>query len=178
MVIRFNSDHRDCLGNFNLLLKGLVQLRGTTSAVDLIGPIGPSGSRYGHFGLSDRLRRKDPRPCRPHSTLDMQGLSSLPSARAGTDHRDEDLIRFHDGARKFGFTEPARVRVFDRQGMANDARCRRRPGEPCHLGADLGKIQDLRNVPAYAAVCTTLTESLAHHLARQMDESPRARLLV
>ena len=157
MVIRFNSDHRDCLGNFNLLLKGLVQLRGTTSAVDLIGPIGPSGSRYGHFGLSDRLRRKDPRPCRPHSTLDMQGLSSLPSARAGTDHR---------------------VRVFDRQGMANDARCRRRPGEPCHLGADLGKIQDLRNVPAYAAVCTTLTESLAHHLARQMDESPRARLLV
>lgn len=175
-AIRFNSVHGDCLGYFNLLPEGLIQLRCTTNGVDLIGPIGPSGSRYRHFGLSDRLRRTNSRLCRPHSTLRMHGSSSLPTARTGTDHCNA-LVEFHGGTRNIWLHRASPCPGLGQQGMANGAPDRRRPGEPCRLAAYLGETHDLWTVPAHVAARATLTERVAQQLAPKVGEGLPARRL-
>ncbi len=177
-VICLNSDHGDYLFEFNLLLNGLLPVRGVTR-VPMIwsDPADRTGA------VSDTLA----------STIDisatilnragfepfygMQGRSMLPTIQFGDEYRDEMLIEFNGGAPEFGFTEPARVRAL----VTEEWRLTIYPGEDWGelylLVPDPGETHNLWDDPGHAAMRAALTERLAHHLALQTDESPRAHLV-
>lgn len=177
-VICFNSDHGDYLGDFNLLLKGLLPIRGVTRV-----PMIWSDPAHRTGAVADTLA----------STIDisatildragiepfygMQGRSMLPTIQSGEDHRDEVLIEFNDGAPKFGFTEPARVRALVNKDWRLTLYVGEDWGELYHLATDPGETHNLWDDPDHATTRAALTERLAHHLAMQMDESPRAHLV-
>lgn len=174
-VVCFNADHGDYLGDFGLMLKGLLPFRSITRVP---------------FIWSDPASRRAGETVTLASTVDLsatildragltpyhgvQGRSFLPTIAEGTAHRDELLIEFNDGAARAGMSRPARVRAL----VTPDWRYTIYGGEP------FGELYDLRNdpdetcnlwdEPAHAATRAHLAERLNHHLTAQMDESPLA----
>ena len=172
-VLCFNSDHGDYLGDFNLLLKGLMPMK-SVNKVPFIWS--DPAHRTGH--TTDTLA----------STVDIsttileraglvpyhgiQGKSLLPTLQNSAAHRDEVLIEFNDGGAKFGFERPTRVRSL----ITQDWRL------SMYRDQDWGELYDLKNDPDethnlwddadYAPQRMQLTERLVHQLMHQMDESP------
>ncbi|MFT4727725.1 MAG: arylsulfatase A-like enzyme [Granulosicoccus sp.] len=174
-VICFNSDHGDYLGQFNLLLKGLLPFRSINRVP---------------FIWSDPAHRKEAVSDSMVSTVDLsatildraglepyrgiQGKSFRPTIDNGAEHRDDLLVEFNDGAAKFGFSKPARVRsVISKRWRFS-----------LYLDEDWGELYDLKNDPNetqnlwddadHAQVRSELSMRLNHHLTAQMDESPAA----
>ncbi|MDJ0826167.1 MAG: sulfatase-like hydrolase/transferase [Rhodobacter sp.] len=177
-VICFNSDHGDYLGDFNLLLKGLLPVRGLTRV-----PMIWSDPRGRRAGSSDALASTIDIPA---TILDragqmpfygIQGRSLLPTIETGAGHRDEILIEFNDSAPKFGFAAPARVRTLRTSDWRLSLYAGQDWGELYHVARDPGETQNLWDDPAHGDTRARLTERLAHHLTAQMDESPRAHLV-
>ncbi|MDE0112302.1 MAG: sulfatase-like hydrolase/transferase, partial [Albidovulum sp.] len=177
-VIIFNSDHGDYLGDYNLLLKGLLTTRGITRVPFIWSdPKNRAAKSTGALASTIDLSATilDRAGLEPYYGI--QGRSMLPAIEDNLDHRQELLIEFNDGAPKFGFTEPARVRTL----LTRDWRYTIFSGEPWgelyNLSTDPNETNNLWNDSKFFTVRAGLSERLNHHLVRQMDESPRARHL-
>jgi arylsulfatase A-like enzyme len=174
-VICYTSDHGDYMGDFNMILKGALPFRGITRVP---------------FLWSDPKRRTPGESDALCSTVDIaatlleraglepfngnQGVSFLPATQGGPGPRDEALIEYNDGGNRLGFATPARVRALYSGSWKY----------VLYQGQDWGELYDLENDPqetenlwdsaAHKDIRAHMAERLAHHLAAQMDESPRA----
>ena len=174
-VIVFNSDHGDYLGDFNLILKGALQL--------------PSITRVPMI-WSDPARRAATETATLASTVDiaatildragltpyrgMAGRSFLPTILDDAPHRREVLIEYNDGAAKLGFDTPARARTLRSDRWRLTLYAGEDWGELYDLRADPRETRNLWDDPAHHGTRGDLTLRLAHLLAQQMDESPRS----
>ena len=174
-IVCFNSDHGDYLGDFNLAFKGLLPFRSITQ-VPMI--------------WSDPANREQKIVQSLASTIDisatildraglvpyfgMQGQSFLETIMSGCTHREELLIEFNDGAPKFGFDLPARVRSLLDDRWRYTLYAQQPWGELYDLSKDPRETCNLWDNPEYSEVRAHLAERLCHHLTTQMDESPRA----
>ncbi len=172
-VIVFNSDHGHYLGDYNLLLKGMLASRGLTRV-----PCIWSDPKDRSARLRDTLA----------STIDLsatildragleryhgiQGRSMLPTIEQGAGHRDEVLIEFNDGAPKFGFDRPARGRTLVTKHWRYSMFAGESWGALFDLQNDPRETDNLWDDPAHFETRARLAERLIHHLAAQMDESP------
>ncbi|MEO1795830.1 MAG: sulfatase-like hydrolase/transferase [Pseudomonadota bacterium] len=177
-VICFTSDHGDYLGDFNLLFKGLIPTRGVTRVPMIWADPADRTGRVTQTMASTidiaptLLKRAGIEPY-----YGMQGRSMLPTLQRGAEHREDLLIEFNDGAPKFGFAEPARVRAIVSQEWRLTLYAGQDWGELYHLPSDPGETRNLWDAPDHRQTRAALTEGLAHHLTFQMDESPRARFM-
>ncbi len=173
-VICFNSDHGDYLGDFNLMLKGLMPFRAVTNipmiwsdpeartpkeSRNLISTIDISATILERAGL-------DP-------YFGMQGTSFLNTIFNGTPSRNELLIEFNDGAPKFGFESPARVRSLVTDEWRYSIYANQTWGELYDLKSDPKETHNLWDEASCSQHRAYLAERLNHHLTNQMDESPR-----
>lgn len=175
-VICFTSDHGDYLGDFNLLLKGVMPFRSITR-VPMIWS-----------DPADRTARKTDALAAtidlPATILDrvgvppyngMQARSFLPVvAGKATAHRDALFIEYNDSGPRLGFETAARVKsvVTDRYRFTiykGEAW-----GELYDLAEDPNETHNRWDDPACAGVKAELSLRLNYLLADLMDESPRA----
>ncbi len=177
-VIIFTSDHGDYLGDFNMMLKGPLQL--------------PSITRVPMI-WSDPKTRAARRTAAMASTIDlsasvleraglepyngMQGRSFLAALDGTTAHRREVLIEHNDGGPRMGFKKAARVRTLRDQKWRFSVFAGETWGELYDLEADPRETRNLWDDPAYAKDKAELSLRLVEHLTFQMDESPRATRL-
>ena len=104
----------------------------------------------------------------------IQGRSFLETIQSGKPHRDELLIEFNDGAPRFGFSEPARVRSLVTADWRYSLYRDQDWGELYDLAGDPHETRNLWDSADHAGIRAHLSERLNHHLAHQMDESPLA----
>ena len=181
-VICFNADHGDYLGDFNLMLKGLMPLKSINKVP---------------FIWSDPANRAGKVSSTLTSTVDIsttileraglapyhgiQGKSFLPvlqdNAEQNLEHRDEVFIEFNDGGAKFGFEKPSRVRSLITKGWRLSMYRDLEWGELYDLQNDPNETNNLWDDTNYITQKLQLTERLVHNLIHQMDESPRAERL-
>lgn len=171
-VVCFNSDHGDYLGDFNMLLKGSPPFRSITRVP---------------FIWSDPADRTARTETALASTIDI-GQTVLARANLlpyfgvqgtnlfadGTEPRQELLIEYNDGMARLGFTEPPRVRALVTERWRYTLYSGHAWGELYDLVEDPNETHNLWDSAAHAPVRAELGERLAHHLIRQMDESPRS----
>ena len=174
-VVCFNSDHGDYLGDFNMLLKGSLPFRGITRVPFIWSDPADRAARTSDaLGCTidiaqTILERADLAPY-----FGIQGRSLLNSVR-GTDLDREDLlIEYNDGMARLGFTEPPRVRALVSKRWRYTIYAGHEWGELYDLEADPQETRNLWESAEYSPVRARLAERLNHHLARQMDESPRS----
>ncbi|MEM9604403.1 MAG: sulfatase-like hydrolase/transferase [Pseudomonadota bacterium] len=172
-VVCFNADHGDYLGDFNLILKGLLPLR-SVNRVPFIwsDPADPTPRQTAAMASTVDIGATvlDRAGLTPYYGI--QGLSQLSVARGGDAVRTDTLVEFNDGAAKFGFESPARVRSL----ITPDWRL------SLYRDQDWGELYDLQNDPrethnlwdsvSHAGTRAELTLTLAHRLTAQMDECP------
>ncbi|MEL7114080.1 MAG: sulfatase-like hydrolase/transferase [Pseudomonadota bacterium] len=176
-VIVFNSDHGDYLGDFGLLLKGVMPFRSITQ-VPMIWSDPRDRSAHETAALASTI---DIGP----TILDRVGLTpfrgtlgqSFLGALDGGDHREDVLIEFNDGAAKLGFETPARVRTLRTPEWRFSVYADQPWGELYDLSADPNETRNLWDSPAHREVRGDLALRLSHRLTRQMDESPRSVLI-
>lgn len=181
-VICFNADHGDYLGDFNLMLKGLMPLKSINKVP---------------FIWSDPADRAGKTTDTLASTIDIsttileraglipyhgiQGKSFLPILQEDTqqhlEHRDEVFIEFNDGGAKFGFEKPCRVRSLITKNWRLSMYRDQDWGELYDLQSDPDETNNLWTDATYINQKLQLTERLVHHLIYQMDESPRPERL-
>ncbi len=177
-IIIFTADHGDYLGDFNLMLKGPIQLpaitrvpmiwsdpetRAAARTDTLASTIDISASILDRVGLA------------PYNG--MQGQSFLKSLDGTQPHRDEVLIEHNDGGARMGFAQAARVRTLRTNKWRMSVFAGAGWGELYDLTADPKETKNLWDDPEYAGEKATLTMRLVEHLTFQMDESPRATRL-
>jgi len=174
-VVCFNSDHGDYLGDFGLLLKGAMPFRSITRVpmiwsdpADRAGRVVRTMASTIDIGPTI-LDRAGLEPFRG-----TQGASFLPTIRTGRPHRDEALIEFNDGAARLGFETPARVRTLRTDSWRFTVYAGEGWGELYDLQRDPRETMNLWDSPDHREIRGDLALRLSHHLARQMDESPRA----
>ena len=177
-VIVFNADHGDYMGDFNLILKGLIPLqsinkvpfiwsdpadRNAKTASTLASTVDISSTILDRAGLS------------PYYGI--QGKSFLPTLHNDAEHRDEVFIEFNDGGARFGFEKPCRLRSLLtkewRLSMYRDQTW----GELYNLQDDPKETHNLWDDPSYSEIKLDLTQRLVNQLIHQMDESPKAEWL-
>jgi len=174
-IIIFNSDHGDYLGDYNLLLKGMLPFRSITQVP---------------FIWSDPADRKGQVVDTMASTIDipatilervglepfrgMQGRSFLETIQTGAGHRDEVYLEYNDGMPRLGFDRPARVRVLRTPEWRFTLYGGQDWGELYDLTEDPSESNNLWDSPDHAAIKADLSLRLNHHLTAQMDESPVA----
>lgn len=177
-VVGFTSDHGDYLGDFGLLLKGLLPTTAVTRVPMIWAEPGAGGGR-----VSDALASTIDLPATvleraglaPYNG--MQGRSFGAAIESGAAHRDAVLVEFNDSLPRLGFERPARVRSLRTADWRFTLYAGQPWGELYDLRTDPDETCNLWDSPAHAAVRAELSLRLAHELARQMDESPRSTRL-
>ncbi|MYH57351.1 MAG: sulfatase-like hydrolase/transferase [Boseongicola sp. SB0675_bin_26] len=177
-VILFTSDHGDYLGDFGLLLKGVMPFRSLTQVPMIWSDPADRTAR-----VSDALASSidigptivDRAGLTPYRGV--QGRSFLSCAGGLGGHRDELLIEFNDGAAKLGFKRPARVRTLRTKEWRYTIYAGEDWGELYDIQADPDETRNLWESSAHDSLRGRLALRLAHRLAFQMDESPRATLI-
>ena len=174
-VICFNSDHGDYMGDFGLLLKGMLPFRSITN-VPMI--------------WSDPANRKGQVTETMASTVDIgptildraglvpfygtQGKSFLPTIEEGESHRDAVFIEYNDGMPKFTFETAARVRTIRSKDWRFSIYADEDWGELYDLQTDPNETKNLWASSKHQTVRGELALALSHMLTRVMDESPRS----
>ncbi len=172
-VICFNADHGDYLGDFNILLKGLLPMK-SLNRVPFIwsDPADRTGKSTNTIASTVDIATTIMQRAGLNSYNGIQGKSFLPTIRNGDKHRDETMIEFNDGGAKFGFERPARVRSLITQDWRISMYRDQDWGELYDLNNDPDETNNLWNDTRFMEIRFKLTERLAHHLMHQMDESP------
>ena len=177
-VIVFTSDHGDYLGDFNLMLKGPVQLPAIT-CVPMIwsDPATRSAVQTGTLGSTIDLAASilDRAGLAPYNG--MQGQSFLHALDGTTLHRDAVMIEQNDGGPRMGFERPVRARTLRTKTRRMTVFAGEDWGELYDLESDPQETRNLWEDPAYASDRAVLSLQLIDHLTFQMDESPRATRL-
>ena len=172
-VVCFNADHGDYLGDFNLLLKGLLPLR-SINRVPFIWSDPQTRSQAVTETLASTVDLSatilDRAGLDPYNGI--QGGSFLNTLTNGATHRDEVMVEFNDGAARFGFEAPARVRSLITPGWRYSMFGGQDWGELYDLASDPNETRNLWDDPAHAETRAHLSKRLNHHLTAQMDESP------
>ena len=172
-VICFNADHGDYLGDFNMLLKGLLPMKSLNRAPFIWSdPADRTGKSTNTLAstvdiASTILQRAGLNPY--HG---IQGKSFLHTLERGEHHRHETMIEFNDGAAKFGFEKPARVRSLITHDWRISMYRDQSWGELYDLNNDPNETTNLWDDAEFRDIRLEMTERLAHQLMHQMDESP------
>ena len=177
-VIIFTSDHGDYLGDFNLMLKGPVQLPAITR-VPLIwsDPDTRAGVRTDAMASTIDISASilDRAGLAPYNGI--QGWSFLGALDGVQNHRDDVLIEHNDGGPRMGFQAAARVRTLRSIKWRFSVFAGEDWGELYDLEVDPSETKNLWSHPAYAGDKAALSLRLIDHLTFQMDESPIATRL-
>lgn len=174
-IICFTSDHGDYLGDFNMLLKGMLPLRSITRVP---------------FIWSDPMDRTPDSSNALCSTVDLsstileraglepfngnQGQSFLPAINGEKGPRTEALIEFNESSARLGFETPARVRSLVTEAWRYCVYHGQTWGELYDLNTDPNETNNLWYSPDHQEIRAFLSERLNHNLIAQMDESPMA----
>ncbi|AQZ53935.1 sulfatase [Martelella mediterranea] len=176
-VVIFNSDHGDYMGDFNLLLKGMLQMRGLTrvpfiwsdpSNTDAIAKSGTLASTVDVAATI--LERAGVKPY-----WGMQGKSLIPAMAEGGEIRDALLIEHHDSGARYNLEEPARIRTLITKRWRLTIFMNFEWGELYDLVADPDETDNLWSDPRYESVRGRLSERLVREMIAVMEESPRAQ---
>jgi arylsulfatase A-like enzyme len=177
-VIIFTSDHGDYLGDFNLMLKGPVQLPAITR-VPMIwsDPDTRAGVRTDAMASTIDISASilDRAGFAPYNGI--QGRSFLGALDGIHPHRDEVLIEHNDGGPRMGFQAAARARTLRTKKWRFSVFAGEDWGELYDLETDPRETKNLWDNPAYATDKAVLSLRLIDHLTFQMDESPSATRL-
>ncbi|MEM6988058.1 MAG: sulfatase-like hydrolase/transferase [Pseudomonadota bacterium] len=177
-VVCFNADHGDYLGDFNIMLKGMLPMR-SVNRVPFIwsDPADPVARTTTAMASTVDIASTvlDRAGLTPYHGI--QGVSQLSVAQGGGAVRDDVLIEFNDGAAKFGFEKPARVRSVVSENWRLSLYKDQDWGELYDLQNDPNETHNLWDDPAHHSRRSELTLRLAHLLAGQMDESPLPKRL-
>ena len=181
-VIIFTSDHGDYLGDFNLMLKGPLQLNSITNVPMIWSDpdrraAGAKPARSGALASTIDLSASILERAGINPYNGMQGQSFLASLDGTTPHRDAVYIEHNDGGVRMGLSQPARVRTLRTKAWRFSAYADEGWGELYDLDADPQETRNLWNDPGAASIKADLSLKLIDHLARQTDESPRATRL-
>ncbi len=175
-VVVFTSDHGDYLGDFNLLLKGALPMRGITHVPFIwADPQDPAlRTRTALASTIDIsatvLERAGLRPY-----WGMQGRSLIDCMQRDEAPRDALLIEHHDGGARMGFAEPARVRCLLTDRWRLTVYKDQDWGELYDRQSDPGETNNLWDDAAHRSVRGELMERLVQEMVRAMEESPRAK---
>ena len=175
-VIIFNTDHGDYLGDYGLILKGVLPSASITQV-----PMIWSDPKHRAPDVTETMASTidiaptilDRAGLTPYRGI--QGKSFLPVLKDGAAHRDDVLIEFNDGAAKYGFSTPARVRTLRSSDWRFTIYADEDWGELYDLNADPDETHNLWDSPGHQTLKGQLALRLAHLLTRQMDESPRSQ---
>jgi arylsulfatase A-like enzyme len=178
-VVIFTSDHGDYLGDFNLLLKGALPLRGITRV-----PLLWSDPAHRNGCVSKVLASTlDLAP----SIIERAGLNpywgiqgnSLSAQLQGSDEpqRDALLIEYQDTKKRMGFPEPAFVRSLQTDDYRLTVYKDQSWGELYNLHKDPYETYNCWDDAQYAGVRAELSERLLQCMMNAVDQSPRARWL-
>ena len=172
-VVCFNADHGDYLGDFNLLLKGMMPLR-SINRVPFIwsDPADPAARSTPAMASTVDIAATVLARAGLEPYHGIQGESLLPVIAGESAGRDATLVEFNDGAPKFGFTEAARVRSVITQDWRLSIYKDQPWGELYDLANDPQETRNLWDSAEHTAIRSELTLRLAHLLTGQMDESP------
>ena len=177
-VIIFTSDHGDFMGDFNLMLKGPLQLNSITN-VPMIwsDPACRAARTTPTLGSTIDLSASilDRAGLAPYNGI--QGHSFLPSLDGQTPHRTEVFIEHNDGGARTGFKHPARARTLRTADWRFTSYSGEGWGELYDLKADPHETHNLWDDPTHAAQKAELALRLIDQMAHQTDESPRANRL-
>lgn len=174
-VIVFNADHGDFLGDFNLLLKGPLLMRGIVQ-VPMIwaDPARPAPARSSALASTIDLAPTILERAGAEPYWGMQGRSLMGCMDGSDDLRDAVLVEFNDSDARMGFPRPARVRMLATRDWKLTVNAGLDWGELYDLRSDPWEQNNLWDDPAHAVTRAMMMERLAHALALNMDESPRA----
>ncbi|MGI9380127.1 MAG: sulfatase family protein [Methyloligellaceae bacterium] len=174
-VLIFNSDHGDYLGDFNMLLKGALQMNSITQVP---------------FVWSDPGNRDPLVQPKLASTIDIgptileraglkpywgiQGQSQLSAIRGEKEARDSVMIEFHDSGARMGFDQPAFVRTLVTQDWRLTLYKDQDWGELYNLENDPIESQNLWDDAKHHGTKARLIEQLLQHMMSAVDQSPRS----
>ena len=175
-VVVFTSDHGDYLGDFNLLLKGALPMRGITHVPFIwADPQDPAPRTRAALASTidisaTVLERAGLRPY-----WGMQGRSLIDCMQRDKAPRDALLIEHHDGGARMGFAEPARVRCLLTDRWRLTVYKDQDWGELYDHQSDPGETNNLWDDAAHRSVRGELMERLVQEMVSAMEESPRAK---
>ena len=176
-VVIFNSDHGDYMGDFNLLLKGMLQLRGLTRVPfiwsDPSNPAQPDRCDGLASTVDVSATILDRAGVNPY--WGMQGKSLLPAVSGAAETRDALLIEHHDGGARYDLDEPARIRTLLTRKWRLTIYKNVEWGELYDRETDPEETRNLWDDPEYADTRGQLSERLVREMMAVMDESPRAQ---
>ena len=176
-VVVFTSDHGDYLGDFGLLLKGPVLLRGVTRVPFIWSDPAENFNGKTSEALCSTVDVAPTILSRagllPYNG--MQGRDFLPVVRGDEPARDEALIEFEDNTPKMGFDKVPVARAL----LTNRFRL------TLYLGCEWGELYDLQEDPqetrnlwddsAYAETRRALAERLVRRMMAEGESSPFPR---
>ena len=102
-----------------------------------------------------------------------QGESFLDAVYGGDTVKDEILIEFNDGAAKFGFPTPARVRTLRTKKWRFTVYAGQDWGELYDIEADPNETRNLWDSADHLGIRGDMALRLAHQMARHEEESPK-----
>ncbi|MEM7439502.1 MAG: sulfatase-like hydrolase/transferase [Pseudomonadota bacterium] len=175
-VVVFTSDHGDYLGDFNMILKGAVPMRGITrvpmiwsepdakpvEVAAMASTIDLSASVLARAGLD------------PYHGI--QGRSFLPALN-GAPHRKQVFVEYNDALARLGFDTPARVRSITSPDWRLTTYGGENWGELYDLRSDPHETKNLWDDPDYSEQKSALSLALIEEMTAAMDESPPPTLL-
>jgi arylsulfatase A-like enzyme len=177
-IVIFTSDHGDYLGDFNLLLKGALPMRGITRVPFIWSdPESPTPRTSAALASTIDISATvlDQAGLRPY--WGMQGQSLIDCLQQDVTPRDALLIEHHDGGARMGFTEPARVRCLLTDRWRLTVYKNEEWGELYDRKSDPGETSNLWSDAEHSSVRAELTGRLIHEMISAMEESPRAKRL-
>ena len=177
-VIIFTSDHGDYLGDFNMLLKGPLQLPSITR-VPMIWSDPKSRAAVLTEAMASTIDVSasilDRAGLEPFNGI--QGRSFLNALDGKSSHRDEVFIEHNDGGPRMGLKQAARVRTIRNKKWRFSVFAGENWGELYDLEDDPKETKNLWHDPIYSHQKAYLSLQLVEYLTLQMDESPRAMRL-
>ena len=175
-VIIFNSDHGDYLGDYNLLLKGAVQLRSINNVPFIWSDPHDRTSRLSSAIASTVdlaptiLARAGISPY-----FGMQGKNLLDVMDGQGRVRDQLLIEHQDNMVRAGFDEPAMVRTLITDQHRLSIYKGVQWGELYDTERDPSESENLWDDASHQSLRLSLFERMSQEMMAAIDQSPRAK---
>ena len=175
-VIIFNSDHGDYLGDYNLMLKGAIQLRSINNVSFIWSDPQDRNARLSH-ALASTLDLAPTILARAGVTpyFGMQGHNLLDVMDGEGKVRDAVMVEHQDNMTRMGFSEPCMVRTLVTHNHRLTIYKGEGWGELYDLQADPVESHNLWDDLAHMGLRLRLMEQLSQEMLGAVDQSPRAQ---